>query len=132
MTHEGAVIEVEEGMSLEKLLEIVRAIPDPSIGDIGRLLFVQGTVMHHVGMEVLKSSNGVARRMTAAVNILNGAEKALARSAEYLQETGLTAERVALLDEAYKKGYDIAFEVDGRITLECSDRRGLRMLLDSV
>jgi len=124
-------------MDIEEILEVVRALPDPAVGDIGRLLFVQGALMQHVGLAALDEAvkAGGTRRILTATTLLNGAENALSKSAALLGKKPspeLFEERKRLLEMAYERGYEIAFEADGRLTLECQTRLGSRLEIESV
>lgn len=118
-------------MEIQELLSIVKSLPAPKAGDVGRLLFAQGVLMQAVGMEMLKASEGSTRKAGAACSILSGAEKALSKSVEYLQEQSKLEERRKLLEIAFDHGYEVAFEADGRLTLECDGRSG-RLPVTSV
>ena len=118
-------------MEIQELLSIVKELPDPEVSDIGRLLFAQGVLMQTVGLEMLRLSEGSTRKAKAACDILSGASQALSKSASYLQEHSMLEERKKLLEIAFDHGYEVAFEADGRLTLECDGMRG-RLPVTSV
>ena len=106
---------------------------DVSAEDVGKLLFAQGALMQQIGLEMLKeaATAGSARKSSTAIAALAGAEKALTKSAEYLLERSKLEERKELLKVAADNGYFVAFEVDGRVSLECEGRNG-RITFESV
>ena len=123
-------------MKVEEILEFVEGLVNPETVDVGRLLFVQGAIMQQVGLKMLQGEDHSARKMALAVKILGGAESALGKAGSFIEKQpsiSLMKERQQLLEMAYEKGYDIAFESDGRITLEIEDRNGVeRLKIESV
>lgn len=123
-------------MKVEDVLELVEGLVNPETADVGRLLFVQGAIMQQIGLKILQGEDHSARKMALAVKILSGAESALGKAGSFIEKQpsiSLMKERQQLLEMAYEKGYDIAFESDGRITLEIEDRNGVeRLKIESV
>lgn len=110
-------------MDVNDVVSVVENLPDPSLVNIGRLLYAQGAVMQKIGLEMLSVDDKSMKRVQTAIALLKGASDALARASEYCGYVGggsgdLLTERARLIEIAYEKGYEIAFECEGRVSLE--------------
>ena len=118
-----------------RIIEIIGTIPDATLGDIGKLLFLQGCLLQKFGIEYLQENGGSTRKISSAISMLNAAESALVKSGNYMAgkiDPAVAAERQKLISVAIEKGCMLAFERDGTTVLTAVDAYGRMEEIDRV
>lgn len=126
---------MDDEQHYSRIVEIIGTIPDATLGDIGKLLFLQGCLLQKFGIEYLQENGGSTRKISAAISMLNAAESALVKSGNYMAgkvDPVVAAERERMIGVAIEKGCMLAFETSGEVVLTTVDAYGRKEEIDRV
>lgn len=118
----------------------VEGFAPPTTEEIGRILAMQGTILNGIGMAVINEASSLEgakrnRKLAEGAKFLTASKATLVEASRILEKyelppQALTEARESLIKVAIENGYEIAFEVDGKVHLERVVRGSIRETVD--
>lgn len=119
---------------------MVEGFLPPTTEEIGKILAMQGTILNGIGIAIINEASCLegpkrSRRLAEGAKFLTVSKATLVEASRILEKyemppQALTDARESLLKLAFENGYEIAFEVDGKVHLERVVRGTIRETVD--